>query len=81
MANVTLAIDDDVLRRARAKAAERGTSVNSVIRDLLDRYAGPSEAGVALESMFAVADSAGASIGDAGITWAREDLHDRPYVR
>jgi plasmid stability protein len=81
MANVTLVVDDDLLRRARAKAAERGTSVNAVIRELLEHYAGPSQAGAALEAMFRVADAGGAAIGDGGITWTRDDLHDRAHVR
>ena len=51
MANLTLAIDDDILRRARARAAERGTSVNAVIRDLLEQFAGPSVAAAAVRSM------------------------------
>ncbi|MEE2768654.1 MAG: hypothetical protein VX833_05520 [Actinomycetota bacterium] len=39
MANLTLALDDDLLRRARVRAAEQGTSVNAVVRDLLGGYA------------------------------------------
>jgi len=39
MANLTLAVDDDLLRRARVRAAEQGTSVNAVVRDLLIAYA------------------------------------------
>ena len=81
MANLTLVIDDDILRRARARAAERGTSVNAVIRDLLEQFAGPSVAAAAVRSMFDVADSAGAAVGEAGITWTRDELHDRTHVR
>lgn len=81
MPNLTLALDDELLRRARAKAAERGTSVNAVIRELLEQYAGRSDAGVALEAMFTAADASSASIGDAGITWSRDELYDRAHVR
>lgn len=81
MANVTLAIDDDVLRRARARAAERGTSVNAVIRELLEQYAGPSVAAGAVQAMFDIADATGATVGEAGITWTRDELHDRAHVR
>ena len=38
MANLTLAIDDDLLRRARVRAAEQGTSVNAVVRELIEGY-------------------------------------------
>ena len=35
MTNLTLAVDHDLLHRARVRAAEEGTSVNAVVRDLL----------------------------------------------
>ena len=81
MANLTLVIDDDVLRRARARAAERGTSVNAMIRDLLEQFAGPSVAAAAVRAMFDIADGAGATVGEAGATWTRDELHDRAHVR
>ncbi len=43
MANLTLTIDDDVLRRPRIRALERDTSVNAVVREFLASYAGASE--------------------------------------
>ena len=39
MGNLTLAIDEDILRRARVRAADQGTSVNAVVRELLGGYA------------------------------------------
>ena len=81
MANLTIAIDEDVIRRARTKAAARGTSVNAVLRDFLEQYAGPSDSGAALAELFEIADAAAASSGGAGITWTREDLHDRANLR
>lgn len=81
MANLTITIDESVLRRARTKAAAGGTSVNAVMRDFLEQYAGRSDVAAALAEMFEIADSAGASSGEAGITWTREDLHDRANVR
>ena len=39
MGNLTLAIDEDLLRRARVRAADQGTSVNAVVRELLAGYA------------------------------------------
>lgn len=40
MKNITVSIDDDVHRRARIRAAERGTSVSSAVRDFLIRWSG-----------------------------------------
>ncbi len=39
MGNLTLAIDEDLLRRARVRAADQDTSVNAVVRELLVGYA------------------------------------------
>jgi len=39
MANLTIAIDDAVLKQARIRAIEQGTSVNAVLRDYLTDYA------------------------------------------
>ncbi|MBL8539577.1 MAG: hypothetical protein JNK68_04320 [Betaproteobacteria bacterium] len=39
MANLTLTIDDEVLKKARIHALERGTSVNALVRDFLERIA------------------------------------------
>lgn len=42
MANLTLAIDDDLLRAARIKAVQEGTSVNEICREAIARYAQPA---------------------------------------
>ena len=39
MGNLTLAIDEDLRRRARVRAADQGTSVNAVVREVLAGYA------------------------------------------
>ena len=43
MANLTLAIDDDLLRAARIKAVQEGTSVNEICRQAIARYAQPAQ--------------------------------------
>jgi hypothetical protein len=45
VANLTLAIDDKLLREARIKALEQGTSVNEVCRLAIERLVNRSEAG------------------------------------
>ena len=40
MKNITVSIGDEVHRRARIKAAERDTSVSSVVREFLIRWSG-----------------------------------------
>jgi hypothetical protein len=38
MTNLTITVDDEVLRRARIRALEEGSSVNAVLRDNHARY-------------------------------------------
>ena len=78
MANLTLAIDDEVLRRARIRALEQGTSVNALLRAYLESYAGVrEERRRAAESFFDIMRRA--NLGPR--TWTRDDLHDREGLR
>ena len=43
MKNITLAIDEDVLERARLVAAEQKTTVNAMVREFLADVAGRDE--------------------------------------
>ncbi|MGH3154339.1 MAG: DUF6364 family protein [Streptosporangiaceae bacterium] len=81
MTNVTLAIDEQVLRRARIRAMQRGTSVNALVRDYIARLAGESEAADGVAEFLGIVSGAGASSGPEGRTWTREDLHDRAHDR
>lgn len=81
MTNVTIKVDDDLLRRARTKAAEQGTSLSAVVEELLEQYAGRSDAAAAIADFIALADGAGATVGPDGITWTRDELHDRAQLR
>lgn len=73
MANLTIAVDDDELRRARVRAAEQGTSVNAVLRAELSRYA-QAGADRAADSFLAVARAhPGAST--SGNQWSRDELY------
>ena len=77
MANLTLAIDDETLRRARIRAVQEGTSVNAVVREQLRRYAGTDEKAMAGRRKAAELARAHVS-GTAGQErdWAREDLYE-----
>ncbi len=76
MANLTITVDADVLRRARIRALERHESVNGYLAGMLERYAG---AGTAARAVFAelgsVADAAGTGSDGAGRAWTRDELH------
>lgn len=81
MANLTVVIDDDVLLRARKRALDEGTSVNAVVREQLEAYAGQDEAAAAMRHFLELADASTASSGPEGRTWTRDDLYDRHVLR
>lgn len=59
MTNLTVALDDAILARARARALERGTSVNAVVREHLEAYAGESPAARAIAEYLELAGRTG----------------------
>ncbi len=77
MANLTITVDEHVLKRARIRAIEDGTSVNAYLRDQLERYAGTSRTEHALVDFASLADESSASSGRSGRAWSRDDIYDR----
>ena len=75
VSNLTLAIDDETLKRARIRALEQGTSVNAVVREYLEVYAGIDKRGV-LGDLVDLANSVDAGANGAGRSWQRDDLYD-----
>jgi plasmid stability protein len=81
MKNVTIALDESVLRRARVRAAENGTSVNAVLAEYIERYADASDASAAIGEFLELAAATDSGSGPGGRTWTREELHDRAGLR
>lgn len=77
MANLTVTIDDDLLKRARLRAIEQGTSVNAVVREHLEAYAGRDAAREAMSRFVELAANASSGSGPGGRRWTRDELHDR----
>jgi hypothetical protein len=76
MANVTLSIDEENLKRARIHALEQGTSLNAVIRSFVKEYAAGSERYQRItESILTRAETLTAS--SEGHRWHRDDLYER----
>lgn len=76
MKNITLAVDDKVLEAVRLYAAERGTTVNALVRAELERIAQAEDrVAQARQRIRALAAQSGAGIGAR--TWTRDDLHER----
>ena len=77
MTNLTLTIDEEILRRARIRALEMGTSVNALVREYLGQLAGRSGAATGIAEFFAATRGAGSGSGPEGRTWTRDELYDR----
>ena len=76
MANLTLTVDDEILKRARLRATEQGTSVNAVVREYLEQDAGSRSAQEqALGKLLALSERTRSKRGRR--TWKRDELHDR----
>jgi hypothetical protein len=77
VANLTLTIDDGLLLRARKRALDHGTSVNAVVRDYLESYAGATDSAQVGRALVALAERASGSSGARGRAWTRDDAHER----
>jgi len=76
--NVTLSLDDDVLKEARRRAEAMGTSVNQLIRDYLEQFAGKSDPGAAAKEYIRLSRI---SNGDSrGWKFNRDELHERRRI-
>jgi len=77
MANLTLTIDGELLKRARIRALEQDTSVNALVREYLEQLAtrGPEREGV--DAFLAMTESIHAGSGPGGRRWTREELYER----
>jgi hypothetical protein len=76
MPNLTITVDEQVLKKARMKALEQGTSVNAILRAFLERYVRDLETRKkAIEDILALSRSSRAA--SRGKRWTRDELHER----
>ena len=73
--NLTITVDDELLRRARIRALSQGTSVNAVLRGFLESYAGSEVEAAARNQLAELARESTASSGAGKRTWTREDIY------
>lgn len=78
MANLTITVDAETLKRARIRAIERGESVNAYLADQLRKYTEDDGEGArqqrAAERLVELSETLS---GDSeGRSWSREDLYD-----
>jgi hypothetical protein len=77
MANLTVTVDEQVLRRARIRALEQGTSVNAVVSEFLASWAGDDAAVAAIQRFVDRGRTSNCGSGPQGRSWTREGLYDR----
>lgn len=72
---MTITIPDDLLRRARARAANEGTSVNRVLRSSLSRYVDDdAEVGEAWDRFLELAVRSGGRSPSGTRRWRRDEI-------
>jgi len=77
MANLTITVDEAILKKARLRALTEGSSVNAVLRKFLESYAGlRAEQASALDDLLALSRKS-RSCHEGNKRWTREDLHER----
>ena len=81
VANLTLAIDDDLLKRARIRAVQEGTSVNSVVRAHLAAYADTAGPRHAAQRFVDIAGDHPDTGAHSNRTWARPDIYEERRER
>jgi hypothetical protein len=77
MANLTLTIDGDLLKRARIRALEQDTSVNALVRDYLETLVTRNPSREGLDGFLAMTESVHAGSGPGGRSWTRDELYER----
>ena len=76
MKNVTIALDESLLREARRIAADRSTTLNAMIRGFLEELARrESRAVKARRRIVELCRETQAEVGPR--TWSRDELHER----
>ncbi len=73
MANITISLDEDLLAAGRQYAKNHDTSLNALIRQLIEKNVRPDLQNW-LDAGFRLMDRA--DINSGGKQWKREDLYD-----
>lgn len=73
MGNITISIDDDLLKSSREYAKKHNISLNTLLRKLLNQTI-TNESGQWLDECFSLMDRANGN--SKGEKWKREDLYN-----
>lgn len=76
MVNLTIAMDERILERARSKASQQGTSLDILVRSYVESFANGEEGREqAVKSLLDL--SRKTEGGSGGRRWTRDELHER----
>ncbi|MCC5848863.1 MAG: ribbon-helix-helix protein, CopG family [Verrucomicrobia bacterium] len=77
MTNITLTIDEDIVKKVRRLALERNTSLTSLVREVLRQWAAREDlrSEECIAELKACFQNAPAKVGEK--KWTREELHER----
>ena len=82
MANLTITVDEHTLKRARMRALEEDTSVNAVLREYLEEYAGRRQEQLeAARRIIKASRESRSGSGPGGRKWKREDAYEERLGR
>jgi len=77
MANITMSLDADLIKKVRKLAIERNTTLTALVREYLRRLAAREDERTEeiIDRLLDSWNTPGIVVGPQ--TWAREDLHER----
>ncbi len=78
MTNLTISIDEAVVRQARVRAIQEGTSVSAKVREFLASYAQGGQSQQSAAQAF-IETPRSSRANTSAQTRRRDDAHDRPY--
>lgn len=78
MTNLTISLDEAIVKKARVRAIEEGTSVSAKVREFLAVYAQGADGQQAAAHAFMAAARQSQANRDAA-PWSRADAYDRAY--
>lgn len=77
MANITLAIDAETVKKVRKLALERDTTLSAMVRDFLEHVAQEQSARHEQAVASLREQMARHRVRSGGARWTRDELHDR----
>ena len=77
MTNLTVTINDEILRKAHIRAKRQGTSLNRLLREFLAAYSEGDNTREATRAILQHAKRHSAGSGRGQKNWTREELHER----